>query len=47
MGDNPPMAKAIALTKSIADTRYDIARAIIVIGCAVALIAAGQALPSF
>ena len=47
MGDNPPMTKAIALTRSIADSTHEVARAIIVIGCALALIAAGQALPSF
>jgi hypothetical protein len=46
MGDNPPMAKAIALTQRIAQERYEIARTLIVCGCAIALIAAGQALPS-
>ncbi len=47
MGDNLPMAKAIALTQRIAHQRYEIARTLIVCGCAIALIAAGQALPSF
>lgn len=39
------MAKAIALTRSIARDPYEIARALIVCGCAIALIAAGRAFP--
>lgn len=39
------MAKAIALTQQIAQQRYEIARTLIVCGCAIALIAAGQAFP--
>jgi len=39
------MAKAIALTQRIAQERYEIARVAIVCGCAIALIAAGQAFP--
>jgi hypothetical protein len=45
MGDNPPMAKAVALTRYVAQQRYEIARTLIVCGCAIALIAAGEALP--
>jgi len=42
---DPPMAKAIALTQRIAEQRYEIARTVIVCGCAIALIAAGQPFP--
>jgi hypothetical protein len=39
------MAKAVALAQQIAAQRVEIARTLIVYGCALALIAAGQALP--
>lgn len=39
------MAKAVALAQHIASQRSELARTMIVCGCALALIAAGQALP--
>jgi hypothetical protein len=39
------MAKAAALSRRLADHSFDAMRAVIVAGCALALIAAGQAFP--
>jgi hypothetical protein len=41
------MTRAIAYTRQLAASPADVLRAIIVAGCALALIAAGQALPLF
>lgn len=41
------MARALSYAQQAAHDPVELARAIIVIGCALALIAAGQALPSF
>jgi hypothetical protein len=41
----PAMAKAIAFTQQLATDPVEIARTLIVCGCALALIFAGQAVP--